>query len=156
MKKTEPLRERVVDLVRGGGAHARPEEVLSRFPAWMRGAKPRGSPHTPWEILEHMRIAQRDILEYSLVPGFRSPKWPEGYWPRTSAPPDARAWGKSVRTFLTDRRALMRLAADRKRDLLAPIPHAPEASLLLELSLAASHNSYHLGQLVLLKRMLER
>jgi hypothetical protein len=156
MKRTDPLRKLVLDLLRGGGAHARAEEALTNFRPSLRGAKPRGSPHTPWEILEHMRIAHWDLLQYSRVPGFRSPKWPEGYWPATSAPPDSRAWARSARAFLADRRALMRLAADPRRDLLVPLRHAPEATLLLELFLAASHNSYHLGQLVLLLRMMEK
>jgi hypothetical protein len=155
MKKRDELRERVVDLLRGGGAHASPEDVLRQFPEELRAKKVPGSPHTPWEILEHMHIAQWDLLEYSRVPGFESPQWPEGYWPETSAPPDARAWSRSMREFLADQRALIDLARDPKRDLLAPLAHARDTNLLLQLFLVASHNSYHLGQLMLLQRTLE-
>lgn len=155
MKKRDELRERVIDLLRGGGAHADAEDVLSQFPAALRAKRVPGSPHTPWEILEHLRIAQRDLLEYSRVPGFESPPWPEGYWPETSAPPDERAWSRSVREFLADLQALIELARDKKRDLLAPLAHARDTNLLLQLFLVASHNSYHLGQLMLLQRTLE-
>jgi hypothetical protein len=155
MKKRDELRERVIDLLRGGGAHALAEDALSTFPPALRGTKPAGSPHTAWELLEHMRIAQWDLLEYSRTPGFESPHWPSGYWPATSAPPDRRAWSRSVRALLADRQALIALVASRRRGLLAPLAHAPDTNLLLEVFLAASHNSYHLGQVILLRRMLE-
>jgi hypothetical protein len=152
---TNELRERVVDLLRGGGAHASVVETLESFPAALRGAKPRGSLHTAWELVEHMRIAQWDLLEYSTKTAFQSPEWPEGYWPSTPAPPDARSWSRSLRSFSADLEKLMRLARDRKRDLCAPLAHAPDTNLLLQLFLVASHNSYHLGQVMLLRRMLE-
>jgi hypothetical protein len=155
MKRSGPLRERVVDLLSGGGAHAGHREALSSFPVAWAGERLRGAPHTAWELLEHMRLAQRDLLEYSLIPGFESPLWPEGYWPRDSAPPNARAWSRSVRAFFADQRTLIAIARDRKRDLLAPLAHAPDTSLLLELFLAASHNSYHLGQIMWIQRTLE-
>jgi hypothetical protein len=137
-----------------GGAHLSADRVLSRFPRARRGAKPRGAPYTPWQLLEHMRLAQWDILRFGLDPGHESPEWPGGYWPPTVAPPDARAWSRSVAAFREDLRTLTGIARDEGRDLLAPIPHAPGATLLGELYLVASHNSYHLGQLVLLRRML--
>jgi uncharacterized damage-inducible protein DinB len=155
MASTDELREQVVDLLRGGGAHAAVVEALESFPAKLRGEKPRGSPHTAWEILEHMRIAQGDLLAYSTERGFESPEWPAGYWPSTPAPPDARAWSRSLESFVADLEKLVKLASDRKRDLLAPLAHAPDTNLLLELFLVASHNSYHLGQVMLLRRMLE-
>jgi hypothetical protein len=155
MKQSESFRELVVDLLTGGGAHTSYREALESFPSALRSRRPRGSPHTAWELLEHMRIAQHDLLEYSVVPGFESPPWPEGYWPKTAAPPDARAWSRSVRAFFADQRALIRLVRNRKRDLLAPLAHAPDTNLLLELFLVASHNSYHLGQLMLVRRTLE-
>ncbi len=155
MKRSDPLRELVVDLLTGGGAHASLRDAVSSFPAALHDERVPGCPHTAWELLEHMRIAQHDLLEYSLVPGFESPPWPEGYWPKTPAPPNARAWAKSVRELFADQRKLIAIVRDRKRDLLAPLAHAPDTSLLLELFLVASHNSYHLGQLMLLRRTLE-
>ncbi len=151
-KDGEELRSEVAGLLGADGAHLAPAEILAKFPAGMRGRKPRGSAHTAWELLEHLRIAQRDILEWSFDPQSVSPPWPEGYWPKTSAPPDAKAWGRSVRAFLADLRSLVRIARSREHDLLAPIPHAPGVTLLHELFLVASHNSYHLGQIASLGR----
>ena len=148
------LRERVVDLLTGGGAHATAEDSFARIPPAARGKKPRGSPHTPWELLEHLRIAQKDILDYAIEPAPRALEWPKDFWPPTPAPPDARAWSKSVKRFLADRDELVALVRDAKRDLTAPIPHAPDTNVLLQIFLAASHNSYHVGQLLLVARML--
>jgi len=142
-------------MLAGGGAHLPAQEVLSRFPVPLRGIKPRGAPHTPWQLLEHMRLAQWDILRFGLDPAHESPVWPDDYWPASAAPPDPRAWSRSVKAFLADLHALRRIALDRERDLLAPLAHAPDATWLGELYLVASHNSYHLGQLELLRRALE-
>ena len=149
------LRQRqvLVRMLTGGRAHAELSETLARFPKSLRAAKPRGAPYTPWELLEHLRLAQEDILRFSLDPEHESPPWPSGFWPASSAPPAARAWDKSVKAFLRDLRALTSLAQDPKRDLLAPIP-GTSTTFIGQLALAASHNSYHLGQLVLLRRLL--
>jgi hypothetical protein len=155
MNRADPLRERVVDLLTGGGAHASVREGLSNFPAARCGNRVRGSPHTALELLEHMRIAQRDLLDYALIPGFESPPFPEGYWPKSASPPNERAWSTSLRRFFADQREAIAIARDRKRDLLAPLAHAPDTNLLLQLFLVASHNSYHLGQVMLLRRTLE-
>ncbi len=148
-------RRQLVRLLVEGGGLLPPAVVLARFPRSLRGAKPRGSPHTPWQILEHLRLAQWDLLRFSLDPEHESPPWPAGYWPPSAAPPDGQAWSRSAKAYLRDLEALRRIAADPRRDLSAPLPHAPGATLLGELYLAASHNSYHLGQLVLLRRLLE-
>jgi hypothetical protein len=148
------LRREIAALLDAGGAHRRAAEILADVPVRLRGSTARGLAHTPWEILEHLRLAQRDILEWSLDPGFESPKWPEGYWPPSAKPPDSKAWDRSAREFLRDLRRCVRLAQDPRRNLLAPIAHHPEATLLGELGLVASHNSYHLGQLVDLRRLL--
>jgi hypothetical protein len=123
-------REQLVRMLAEGGAHLPAQQVLSRFPVALRGIKPRGAPHTPWELLEHMRLAQWDILRFSLDPAHESPKWPAGYWPSSAAPPDAKAWNRSVKSFLADLQALTRVAVDRERDLLAPLAHAPDATWL--------------------------
>jgi uncharacterized damage-inducible protein DinB len=116
--------------------------------------KPSGAPYSAWQLLEHMRIAQRDILEFSRNPKHVSPEWPEGYWPTKEAPPTKAAWSNSVRAFRSDLRAMQKLVANPASDLFARIPHGDGQTLLREALLVADHNSYHLGQLVMLRRLL--
>src|SRR5579859_6425547 len=106
------LREHVINLLKGGSAHVDFEAAVAGLPADLRGAKPPGVPHSPWRLLEHMRIAQWDILEFSRNPKHTSPHFPEGYWPSTPAPHDDAAWNKSVRSFRRDQRAMMRLISN--------------------------------------------
>jgi hypothetical protein len=113
-----------------------------------------GVPHTPWRLLEHMRIAQWDILEFSRDPGHVSPAFPEGYWPEGDAPPEAQAWDRSVRAFRADLQAMQDLVRDPATDLFARIPHGDGQTVLREALLVADHNAYHLGQLVMLRRCL--
>src|SRR5262245_47798231 len=117
---TKALREHVLYLLRGGGAHLDFEAAIAGLPAGLRGAKPAGVPHTPWRLLEHLRIAQWDILEFSRNPRHVSPKFPEGYWPEGDAPPDEGAWQRSLDPFRADLRAMQDLVADPATDLLAP------------------------------------
>jgi hypothetical protein len=149
------LRAHVVAVLDGGGAHARAREVLRGFPRRDVGVRLPGFAHSAWELLEHLRIAQNDILFFGLEPGYRSPKWPQGYWPKRPEPPSSAAWGDCARAFVADLRACQRIARDRQIDLLAPIPHASDATWLQELLLVADHNAYHLGQLMQLRRGLE-
>ncbi len=148
--------ERRAALVRllAGRAHAPFRETLLGYPRALWGKKPRDAPHTPWELLEHLRIAQRDILDFGRDPEHPSPAWPAGYWPSSATPPDPRAWAHSAHAFLRDLAALVAVARDPGRDLDASIP-GTSTTWAGQLSLAASHNSYHLGQLLLLQRMLE-
>ena len=111
-------------------------------------------PHTAWQLLEHMRIAQWDILEFCRNPKHNSPKWPEGYWPATEAPPSPRAWDRSCKEFLNGRSAMKRLVTRPTADLFAKIPHGSRQTLLREALLVVDHNAYHLGQLLLVRRML--
>jgi hypothetical protein len=148
------LREHVLYLLRGGGAHLDFEKAIAGLPAELRGAKPPGQPHTPWRLLEHMRIAQWDILEFSRNPRHVSPPFPEGYWPQGDAPPDAGAWDRSVDAFRADLKAMQDLVADPATDLFAPVPHGEGQTVLREALLVADHNAYHLGQLVLVRRLL--
>jgi hypothetical protein len=155
--KTDPsaaLREHVLYLLRGGGAHLDFEKAVAGLPPALRGAKPPGQPHTPWRLLEHMRIAQWDILEFSRNPRHVSPEFDAGYWPRGDAPPDAGAWDKSIAAFRADLKAMQDLVADPATDLFAPIPHGQGQTVLREALLVADHNAYHLGQLVLIRRLL--
>jgi hypothetical protein len=130
------------------------DSAVAGWPAQLRGKKPKGLPHTAWELLEHMRIAQWDILEFSRNPKHVSPEWPAGYWPAQDAPPSLAAWNRSVGTFQADLKAMMSLVRSPRRDLFAKIPHGEGQTILREALLVADHNAYHLGELVYLRRAL--
>jgi hypothetical protein len=148
------LRDHLLKLLDAASAHVNFEHALRGFPEPLRGFKPGGSPYTPWQLLEHLRIAQSDILEFTRDPKHVSPSWPEGHWPKTEAPPSAAAWELSVRAFRADLAAMKKLVADPQTDLFARIPHGTGQTILREALLVADHNAYHLGQFVLLRRLL--
>jgi hypothetical protein len=150
----DPVRRHVLELLKGGHAHVTFEDAVRGLPAELRGKKPRGGAHTAWEILEHLRIAQWDILEFSINPKHVSPEFPAGYWPATAAPPTAASWGRSVRAFRADLEAMQKLVGDPATDLYARIPHGDGQTILREALLVADHNAYHLGELVLVRRLL--
>ena len=155
--KTSPdqaLRQHLLYLLKDGGAHTKFEDVVGAFPANLRGKKPANFPHTAWMLLEHMRIAQWDILEFSRNPKHASPKWPEGYWPKTETPPSAAAWTKSIAGFRKDLKAMEALVSHPKTDLYAPLSWGEGQTVLREALLIADHNAYHLGQMVALRRLL--
>jgi hypothetical protein len=154
-QETVSLRKHLADMLRMKGAHMEFEEALADFPVALRGAKPDGAPHSAWQLLEHMRIAQHDILDFSSNPGYRNKKFPDDYWPSTQAPADEKAWDKSREQFVRDLDEMRDVIADTKHDLLARIPHGKGQTLLREALLVADHNAYHLGQLVFLRKMLE-
>jgi len=151
MNPEDALRDHVLFLLRGGDAHADFEKTIADFPADLAGAKATGLAFTPWQLLEHLRIAQWDIIEFSRNPDHVSPEFPDGYWPASSTPPDATAWQECVNAFRADLRAMQDLVGE-SADLLAPIPHGEGQTLLREALLAADHNAYHLGQLVMIRR----
>jgi len=148
------LRQEVAALLEGGNAHVTLEKGLHGVPLALLGKRAAGSAHTLWQLAEHIRIAQWDILEFSRDPSHASPSWPEGYWPATPAPPSASAWTRCRKSIREDLAAMVALVRDPARDLLAPLPHAPEKSLLREALLVADHNAYHLGQFVALRQRL--
>lgn len=154
MPSDTALREQLVNLLNGGHAHATFDAAVKNLPVALRGKRPRGAEHSPWEVLEHLRIAQWDILEFSRDARHKSPDWPGGYWPAASAPPDEKAWDKSVRAFRRDLKAMCSLVADPSTNLQARIAHGDGQTILREVLLAADHNAYHLGEMVLLRRML--
>lgn len=154
MADSDALRQHLLDLLRGGNAHADFDTVVADFPSRLRGVKPPGAAHSAWQLLEHMRIAQWDILEFSRDAKHKSPQWPDGYWPKTEAPPAAAAWNNSLRSFRADLKAMAKLVADKKTDLFAQIPHGTGQTILREALLIADHNAYHLGQMVLVRRLL--
>ena len=154
MKNDNALRGHVLYLLGGEGAHLNFDRAIAGLPVRLRGRKPAGAPHTPWQLVEHMRIAQWDILEFSRKSKHVSPDSMEGYWPPSEAPPNNRAWEKSVAAFRADLKAMERLVKNPATNLLAPIPHGEGQTILRESLLVADHNAYHLGQLVLVRRLL--
>jgi hypothetical protein len=151
----ESLREHVTYLLEGGGAHAKFDDVIEDLPPNLRGTRPDKFAHTAWMLLEHLRLAQWDILEFSRNARHVSPEWPKGYWPPTEAPPSEAAWSKTIQQFRRDLKAMQLLVADPKIDLFARIPWGDGQTILREALLLADHNAYHLGQLVDLRRLLE-
>jgi hypothetical protein len=148
------LRQHLLDLLTGSNAHANFEAAVKDLPADLRGQRPKGAEHSPWEILEHLRIAQWDILDFSRNPKYKERPWPSGYWPATAAPPDEKAWEKSVRAFRKDLKTFCALVSDPASDLYPKIPHGSGQTLLREALLIADHNAYHVGELVLVRRLL--
>jgi DinB superfamily len=148
------LREHLLELLRGGQAHPDFEAAIADVPPDLRGAKPPGLPHTPWRLLEHMRIAQWDILRFSTDPDHISPDFPSGYWPEGDAPPDPSAWDRSVEAFRSDLQAMKDLVADPSTELFRPISHGQGQTILREALLVADHNSYHIGQMITVRRLL--
>jgi len=148
------LREHLLYLLKGGGAHLKFESAVKGVPVDLRGKRPKGSQHSLWELLEHMRIAQWDILRFSMDPKHVSPEFPAGYWPPEPAPPSQRAWTGSIRAFQADLEAMCELVEDESTDLTARIPHGDGQTILREALLVADHNAYHLGQIVLTRRLL--
>jgi hypothetical protein len=155
MDNDKTLREHLLYLLKGGGAHIDFESVIADFPVELINQKVEHIPYTPWQLLEHMRIAQWDILEFSRNANHVSPPWPEGYWPANDLLGDADVWKKSVATFRADLKGMEALLIDPSTDLFAPIAHGSGQTILREALLVADHNAYHLGVLVTLKRILE-
>jgi hypothetical protein len=152
--KDSAFRKQLVTAISGRESHIDFDSVVKDFPAHLRGRKPAGAPHSAWQLLEHMRIAQHDILEFSRDPKYKSPDWPEGYWPKSDAPPDADAWDATIKAFKHDARELDKLVQDPRQDMLKPFVHGDGQNLLRQALLVATHNSYHLGQLMFLKKLL--
>jgi DinB superfamily len=148
------LREQLSTLLKGGGAHVQFMDAIDGFPESKRGTYVQGLPHTGWQLLEHSRIAQWDILEFSRNASHVSPDFPDGYWPKTPGPPSDEAWQDSVAAFRRDLRDMIRLVENSRTDLYAKIAHGDGQTVLREALVLADHNSYHLGQLVDLRRAL--
>jgi DinB superfamily len=154
MAHLKSLRKHVVNLLSKGEAHATFEDAVKDVPVEARGVVPEGAAHSLWELVEHMRIAQWDILEFTRNAKHKSPKFPKGYWPKTPAPPNAKAWDKSVKDFLADRAAMCELIEKKSSDLFEEIPHGDGQTILREALLMADHNAYTVGEIVVTRRML--
>jgi hypothetical protein len=148
------LRDHVLSLLDGGNAHITFDDFVKDFPADKCGERVEGLPYSAWQVLEHMRIAQWDILEFTRDANHVSPKWPEGYWPPQSETGDADVWRDSVARFHQDLKEMQGLIGDPATDLLARIPHGSGQTVLREALLVADHNSYHLGVLLAISRLL--
>jgi hypothetical protein len=153
MDKQSALREHILELLRGKSAHIDVASAIRGFPLDKINERPAGSPHSAWELLEHIRIAQWDILEFSRYAEHESPSFPDGYWPKEKGSPGN--WRRSAKRIQSDLKAMSDLVADKNTDLLAKIPHGEGQTILREALLVADHNAYHLGQLMLLRKMFE-
>ena len=148
------FRDHVSRLLAWEEAHVGFEKAVGGIPEAARGRRLEGVPYSAWQLLEHLRLAQHDILDFCVNPKYTEMKWPDDYWPEDPAPPSAEAWDASVRQFVADRAALQAIASDTSRDLTAKIPHGSGQTYLRELLLVADHTAHHIGQLVVVRRLL--
>jgi hypothetical protein len=148
------LRDHLLQLLASKDAHTDFEGAIKNLPAPLRGKRPEGAAHSPWEVLEHLRITQSDILEFVRNPKHVSPEFPAGYWPAHPAPPTDNAWNQTAEQFRRDLKAMSEIINDPETDLFAPIPHGSGQTFLREALLLGDHNAYHLGELVVLRRLL--
>ena len=154
MVDEKALRAQLVKLLDFQEAHVAFDRAVKGIPARLRGKLPQGAEHSLWQLVEHLRIAQADILEFCRSAQYKDKKWPDDYWPTPLGPRNAAAWTKAIAAYRRDRKALQRLAANTKIDLLAAIPHGSGQTYLREILLVADHNAYHIGQIVALRRRL--
>ncbi|PYP32757.1 MAG: ABC transporter [Gemmatimonadetes bacterium] len=154
MEPIDALRTHLKRLLSWGDAHADLDAAVADLPPNVRGVTPPGLPYSPWQLLEHIRLTQADILAFCERPDYHEPHWPDDYWPRPAAPPDAKAWDASIAAFHRDRAALERMIADPACDLFAKVPAGTGQTFLREFLLVADHTAYHVGQLVAVRRLL--
>lgn len=154
MASSSSLREHVAELLTWEDAHASFDSAVSGLPEALCGTQPAGVPYSPWQLLEHLRITQHDILDFCLNPEYRELNWPDDYWPPQASPPGPGAWADSIEQFRRDRAALQRLGRDARIELESAIPHGQGQTYLRELLLAADHAAYHIGELVVVRRLL--
>ena len=149
------LRAQLADFLDWKNAHVGFDDAVKGVPSKLHGAVPKGFAHSVWQIVEHVRIAQHDILDFCTNPQYKhTMKWPDDYWPKTPGPKPARAWTQSLADLKRDRKAMQRLAADERVDLFAKIPHGTGQTYLRELLLVADHTAYHVAQIVDVRRAL--
>ena len=148
------FREHLARLLRWEEAHASFDKAVAGLPQALRGKAPAGLPYSPWQLVEHIRITQHDILDFCRNPAYQELPWPDDYWPLTAAPPTPAAWDESLRAFREDRAGLQQLARDPSIELTAAIPHGDGQTYLRELLLAADHSAYHVGELIVVRRLL--
>jgi hypothetical protein len=155
MDTQEIVRKHLLDLLRGGNAHMGFDESFDNFPTEAINASPAGSDYTPWRLLEHIRIAQWDILEFVRDPSHKSPPWPDGYWPAKGVIADRQKWEESLKGFWADLHDMQALIEDPQTDLLGEIPHAPGYTILREALVLADHNAYHMGEFAMMRQVMD-
>ncbi|MDN3669479.1 DinB family protein [Echinicola jeungdonensis] len=148
------IRKHLISLLQWEDAHVNFDTVINGIPEELRGVQARGLPYSPWQLLEHLRTIQHDILDFCQNPNYKEPTWPDDYWPQFVAPRSLDEWENSIKLYRSDRKALLEMAANPEVDLTAPIPHGSGQNYFRELLLVADHNSYHIGQLVIVRRLL--
>ena len=154
MNNDRVVRDQLIALLRGGNAHLGFDNAVADFPLEYVNSKAPNLTYTPWHILEHMRIAQRDILEFIRDPDHVSPSWPDGYWPTPNTLANEAQWKKTIADFRNDLKALQELVANPGTDLSAPIPHAPDYTIFREILVVADHNAYHVGEFAGLRQVM--
>jgi len=154
MDQNSELRKHLVKLLTWHDAHVDFDDAVHGVPPLVQGVRPQSMPYSPWELLEHLRLAQRDILDFCRDPAYLAPNFPAGYWPGAEAPPTPEAWDQSVAEFRADREALCDLISDPSIDLFSQIPHGDGQTYLREALLAADHTTYHVGEMIAVRRML--
>ena len=154
MDQNDSLREQLIKLLDWQDAHVNFDAAVEGIPPAFQGVRPEGLPYSPWELLEHMRLTQNDILNFCRDSSYKAPNWPDEYWPKATSPPTPNDWQESINTFRADRKSLQNLAADPALDLYAKIPHGEGQTYLREVLLAADHSAYHLGELIAVRRLL--
>lgn len=154
MTQIDALRAQLAAILDWQDAHATFDAAVDGIPPEMRGLQPEGLPYSPWQLVEHLRITQWDILDFCRNPDYQEIHWPDDYWPSDAEPPSADAWEESLRGYRTDREVLKAMAVDPNVDLFARIPHGSGQTYLRELLLVADHTAYHVGQLIAVRRLL--
>ena len=154
MISDQSLRDHLIKLLDSDQAHIKFDDAVKDFPPELRGKRPDNGPHSPWELLEHLRIALHDILEFTRDPTYVSPEFPSGYWPKSAEPPSANAWDESIAAYRDDLRSFQELVADESIDLHARVKHGDGQTVLREILVAADHAAYHLGQFMTVRRSL--
>ena len=152
MKKTDPVRQHISNLLTKAEAHVDLESSLKDFPAELRGRKPEGGPHTPWQLLEHIRIAQWDMMRFCKDVDHKSPKWPDEFWPKETAPEDDDAWNGALKQIDDDLDEIIELL--EHSDIYQPLEHGDGQSILREALQIADHNAYHIGEIIMIRRLL--
>ncbi len=154
MSDEAKLRDEIAQLLRGQSTFRLFEHIVRDFPPAAMNQRPPNVPYTPWALLEHIRVAQWDILEYIRNPEYVAPHWPDEYWPPPDQQADEAMWQRSVAGFQADRSALEQILLDPSVDLTAPLPHAPEHTIIREIRLAAGHSAFHLGEFAILRQVM--
>jgi hypothetical protein len=154
MKKPDALRKQLVEILDFAHAHVDFDTVIKGIPPKLRGVKPKNLPYSIWQLLEHLRLAQSDILDFCRNRKYKAMKWPDDYWPKKPAPPSPAAWTKSVAAYRSDRKAFQKLTANPQIDLFAKIPHGDGQTYLREILLAVDHAAFHIGEIVVARRLL--